>query len=131
MATFAKQVNFGFLKNLKKVKEQKMRPNFVLLSQTRLKFYNFEFQDESSWQGWLSAVTLIIYITWGIAGLLAIILLVYMLVDRLEGAEETPDESVLTLKPDPFTVNTLTHDLQQLRNDIDAYIDRSTKLTKR
>ena len=54
-----------------------------------------------------------------------------MLVDRLEGAEETPDESVLTLKPDPFTVNTLTHDLQQLRNDIDAYIDRSTKLTKR
>jgi len=54
-----------------------------------------------------------------------------MLVDRLEGAEETPDESVLTLKPDPFTVNTLTHDLQQLRNDIDAYIDRSTKLSKR
>lgn len=96
-----------------------------------LTFHNLKFSDESSWQGWLSAVTLIIYITWGIAGLLAIILLVYMLVDRLEGAEETPDESVLTLKPDPFTVNTLTHDLQQLRNDIDAYIDRSTKLSKR
>lgn len=74
-------------------------------------------------------MTLIIYITWGIAGLLAIILLVYMLVDRFDGVEES--EEILTLKPDHFSVNSLTHDLEQLRNDIDAYIDRSTKLSKR
>jgi len=85
-------------------------------------------QGESSWQGWLSAVTLIIYITWGIAGLLAIILLIYMLVDRFEGIDDE-EGKLTTLENIP--PNSLTSDLEQLKNDIDAYIDRSTKLNKR
>lgn len=87
-------------------------------------------QGESSWQGWLSAVTLIIYITWGIAGLLAIILLIYMLVDRFDGIEDDDGQNNIK-SSDHIPPNTLTSDLEQLKNDIDAYIDRSTKLNKR
>lgn len=89
-------------------------------------------QGESSWQGWLSAVTLIIYITWGIAGLLAIILLIYMLVDRFDGGDEDEQNGVGGSKcVGDIPVNSLSTDLEQLKNDIDAYIDRSAKLNKR
>ena len=88
-------------------------------------------QGESSWQGWLSAVTLIIYITWGIAGLLAIILLIYMLVDRFDGGDEDEQHHVTGSKCADLPVNSLSTDLEQLKNDIDAYIDRSAKLNKR
>lgn len=53
-----------------------------------------------------------------------------MLVDRFDGIEDDDGQNNIK-SSDHIPPNTLTSDLEQLRNDIDAYIDRSTKLNKR
>lgn len=103
-----------------------------------------------SWQGWLSAVTIVIYITWGIAGCLAIIILGYLIFDRIDNSgigwltfvklelsffqlqyqfftcEE--EEPVMSAVEDVlFNDNSFYNDLEQLRLDIDAYVDVTSK----
>jgi hypothetical protein len=77
-----------------------------------------------SWQGWLSAVTIVIYITWGIAGCLAIIILGYLIFDRIDNSEEPVMSAVEDVL---FNDNSFYNDLEQLRLDIDAYVDVTSK----
>ena len=107
-------------------------------------------RGELSWQGWLSAVTIVIYITWGIAGCLAIIILGYLIFDRIDnsgigwltfvklelssfqlryqfftcGQEEPAMSAVEDVL---FNDNSFYNDLEQLRLDIDAYVDVTSK----
>jgi len=81
-------------------------------------------RGELSWQGWLSAVTIVIYITWGIAGCLAIIILGYLIFDRIDNSEEPVMSAVEDVL---FNDNSFYNDLEQLRLDIDAYVDVTSK----
>lgn len=82
-------------------------------------------RGESSWHGWLSAVTIVIYITWGIAGCLAIILLGYLVLDRFDTSDEHLSHGVEDVS---INDNSFYNDLEQLGLEIDAYVDRSSKL---
>ena len=52
-----------------------------------------------------------------------------MLVDRFDGIEE--DETQIKYSNENINSSNLTNDLEQLKSDIDIYIDWSSKLNNR